>query len=208
MQSGHKLFIGDFVSKGKIVVIGLNMPRILIAYYLATHGRFSDRFIMDNSVWTAKNLSRELNPGILTFGYNMVFCKEFRNVVLHRLHRNPIKYVVGRALFRPLDSLYINTSPENIGGGLYFQHGFSTIVAARSIGENCHINQQVTVGYVGHDAPVLGNSVVISAGSIVIGNVTVGDSAVVGAGAVVTKDVAPMQVVGGVPARPLRYRMR
>ena len=109
------------------------------------------------------------------------------------------------ALFRPLDSLYINTSPENIGGGLYFQHGFSTIVAARSIGDNCHINQQVTVGYVGHDAPVLGNDVVISAGSIVIGNVTVGDGAVVGAGAVVTKDVASKQVVGGVPARPLHY---
>lgn len=36
--------------------------------------------------------------------------------------------------------------------------------------------------------------------------VTIGDGAVVGSRAVVTKDVAPYTIVGGVPAKPIRKR--
>jgi len=44
----------------------------------------------------------------------------------------------------------------------------------------------------------------IGAGVIVTGGVTIGKGAVVAAGAVVTKDVAPMTIVGGVPAKLIR----
>ena len=50
---------------------------------------------------------------------------------------------------------------------------------------------------------VVGDNVWIGAGATVVGGVTIGDRAVIAAGAVVTRDVAPGQVVGGVPARPL-----
>ena len=37
-------------------------------------------------------------------------------------------------------------------------------------------------------------------------NIEIGDGAVIGARAVVTKDVAPYTIVGGVPAKPIRRR--
>ena len=43
-------------------------------------------------------------------------------------------------------------------------------------------------------------------GSTILPGVTVGDGAAVGAGAVVSKDVAPYTIVGGVPAKPIRER--
>lgn len=52
----------------------------------------------------------------------------------------------------------------------------------------------------------IGNDVWIGHNAIVIAGVTVGDGAVIGAGAVVTKDVDPYTIVGGVPARPLKKR--
>lgn len=52
----------------------------------------------------------------------------------------------------------------------------------------------------------IGNDVWIGTNAIILDGVTIGDGAVVGAGAVVTKDILPYAIVGGVPAKLIRYR--
>ena len=52
----------------------------------------------------------------------------------------------------------------------------------------------------------IGNDVWIGYEAVVLAGVTIGDGAVIGARAVVTKDVPPYAVVGGVPARLIRRR--
>lgn len=53
---------------------------------------------------------------------------------------------------------------------------------------------------------VIGSDVWIGYEAVILSGVTIGDGAVVGARAVVTKDVPPYTVVGGVPARPIKKR--
>lgn len=53
---------------------------------------------------------------------------------------------------------------------------------------------------------IIGNDVWIGYGAVILSGVTVGDGAIIGARAVVTKDVPPYTIVGGVPARQIRKR--
>lgn len=53
---------------------------------------------------------------------------------------------------------------------------------------------------------VVGNDVWLGYGCMIMSGVTIGDGAIVAAGAVVTKDVEPYSIVGGVPAKVIRNR--
>lgn len=93
-----------------------------------------------------------------------------------------------------------------IGGGLVFQHGFSTIIFCKRIGNQCIINQQVTIGESGGGIPSIGNNVRIYAGAKVLGGITIGDDVVIGANAVVVNDIPSHSMVVGVPAKIIKTR--
>ena len=126
----------------------------------------------------------------------MTYYPEFRNLFYHRIGFLRFFLIL---LCRPMSSLYIMT--KDIGPGLFIQHGFSTIISAKSIGKNCWINQQVTIGYSNRtDCPTIGDNVSIKAGAKIIGKVSIGDNSIVGANAVVVRSVPNDCTVVGIPA--------
>jgi serine O-acetyltransferase len=131
---------------------------------------------------------------------------EFRTLYYYRLRRAgslTAAFAGVAAIFWPGERT-LHLACSEIGPGLFIQHGFATIIAARRLGANCWVNQQVTIGFTEQDQrPVLGDNVFVYAGAKVFGDVTIGDGATVGANAVVLTDVPPEYTAVGVPARLL-----
>ena len=134
------------------------------------------------------------------FIFLMSFYPEYRNLFYKRIGKI---HLIINLLCPKMNTLFIATN--DIGPGLFIQHGFATIIAAKSIGKDCWINQQVTIGYSNKtDTPELGDNVVVNAGAKIIGKVKVGKNSIVGANAVVVKNVPDNCTVVGVPAYIIR----
>lgn len=105
------------------------------------------------------------------------------------------------------------------------QIGFSSKIFYANIGKYCSISWDVSIGGPNHRFDnitsytwgmmeelcektecCIGNDVWIGAGSIIHRGVRIGDGAVVASGAVVTRDVMPYEMVGGVIAKHLKWR--
>ena len=66
--------------------------------------------------------------------------------------------------------------------------------------------EKVTEAWDNRGDIVIGNDVWIGYEAVILSGVTIGDGAIIGTRAVVTKDVPPYTIVGGVPAKPIRKR--
>jgi serine O-acetyltransferase len=146
-------------------------------------------------------------------------CRIFRLwELMHRLHRAGIPLLpdLARKYIRLVYACDLPCSVE-LGAGVCFPHnGLGVVVHERArIGDNCTIYQNVTIGGDGRgraraagaqSAPAIGNRVIIYAGAVVGGPITIGDGAIIGANAVVLESVPANTTVGGVPARVLKRR--
>ncbi|MFD2370331.1 CatB-related O-acetyltransferase [Brevibacillus sp. GCM10020057] len=118
-------------------------------------------------------------------------------------------------------NIIVGRNTYALGGGM--------ITGNTYIGRYCSISLNVNLGSSNHNIQALGTGILthdmwhgeqedlgeptyvgcdvwIGLNATVLGGVKVGHGAVIGAGAVVTKDVPPYAVVGGVPARIIKYR--
>lgn len=99
-----------------------------------------------------------------------------------------------------------------INGGCHFQDQ-----GGITLGDDCLIGHNVVFATLNHfiepseraslqPAPILlGKKVWVGSSSTILQGVTIGDNAIIAAGSVVTKDVPANAIVGGVPARLIRY---
>lgn len=112
---------------------------------------------------------------------------------------------------------YGNTIGINLKakGKITFPHPHNIVRNNVTIGKNCVIYQNVTLGKKGtfylddgniNDYPNIGDNVIIYAGAMIIGNVKIGNNVIVGANSVVTIDVPDNSIVGGIPAKILKKR--
>ena len=94
------------------------------------------------------------------------------------------------------------------GHGLVLGYGGLGVVvhSLAVIGNNVHIDQNVTIGGSGTQGgvPLIGNNVYIGAGAKVLGPIEIGSGSIVGANAVAISSVPPKSLVVGVPARVVK----
>lgn len=96
----------------------------------------------------------------------------------------------------------------SLGGGLLMPHPNGVVIHPdATIGVNCLIFQQVTIGAGGRRGlPRIGGHVDIGAGAKILGGVVVGDHARIGANSVVIDDIPAGATAVGIPARLVKLK--
>lgn len=101
----------------------------------------------------------------------------------------------------------ISTQAQIGDGTVFYHHGVGCVVHELcTIGEACRIFGNVTIGCKWAEnkepglPPKIGNNVMIGAGAVILGHISVGDNSIIGANAVVLKNVPENSIAVGVPA--------
>ena len=133
-------------------------------------------------------------------------CEYYKNLkrknILQKIARYYYAYMLMKDRIRYGFSIPLNV----FGPGLSIAHIGSMVVNDKArIGQNCRIQESVTIGATNGSAkaPTIGNNVFIGSGARIIGDISVGDNVAIGANAVVVKDVESGITVGGVPAKKI-----
>ena len=99
------------------------------------------------------------------------------------------------------------------GYGLRIMHlsgGGGARIGAKRVGNYCGFNAGVLIGTTNeaNSRPTIGDFVAFGPGAKAFGNITIGNNVFVAPNAVVTKDVPDNCIVGGVPAKILKYKYK
>ncbi len=138
--------------------------------------------------------------------------------VRHTFYTNVLRLKKHPTATIGMNNIFFSPWKITIGEGTRIH--FGCILDGRcglQIGSHCDISFGVRIFTLQHDIDnpsynskggkvTIGNYSCIETGSIILPGITIGEGAVVAAGAVVTKDVPPYTLVGGVPAKFIRQR--
>lgn len=157
-------------------------------------------FARDPSAGSVSDVTR------FSVGFRIVRAYRRQHWLYARGHRTLALWLAKRSRIRYGADIH---PAAKIGRRFTVDHGIGVVVGGTTIiGDDCLMYQNATLGMTGKHGgkrhPTLGNGVLVGAGSILLGAITVGDGAYIGAGSVVVDDVPADTTVVGNPARVVR----
>jgi len=192
-------------------VVGLGVRGIFYRLILRMDGwaaiengvrlRFADQICLGHGVYLDQGVYLHACPKGIEIGENTIV---MHGAVLHVYNFRDLPHAgirIGRDSLVGEYSVIRGQGGVEIGDRVYTSP-FTQIIAVNHVfddAERPFIEQGISAQGI-----VIEDDVWLGAGAVVTDGVRIGKGAVVAAGAVVTKDVPPHTVVGGVPAKPLR----
>lgn len=157
-------------------------------------------FARDPSAGSVADVTR------FSVGFRIVRAYRQQHWLYERGHRTLALWLAKRSRIRYGADIH---PAAKIGRRFTVDHGIGVVVGGTTIiGDDCLMYQNATLGMTGKHGgkrhPTLGNGVLVGAGSILLGAITVGDGAYIGAGSVVVDNVPANTTVVGNPARVVR----
>lgn len=170
--------------------------------------------IIKNNLRSVKTILKYPNIHIahgVEIGLNCNFGKNiklYKNVVIVNSIVDDYSYIGGNSEIKNCSiGKFCSIAPDvKIGLGMHPTDKISTYPGFYSQSAS----GVVKIGYdpliIEEKRVIVGNDVWIGTRSMIIDGVIIGNGAIIAAGSVVTKDVKPYEVVGGVPAKNIKYR--
>ncbi len=142
--------------------------------------------------------------------FALIFYPGFACVFWYRFNRYLYQKKIPGAMLLGVIRQYIFSNDisyiAEIGPGLRLVHLIDIVIGGRvKIGRNVTIFNGVTIGFKevngGKSMPVIGNNVVLSTGSKIVGDIKIGNDVIVGALTLCNKSVPDNSVAYGIPAK-------
>jgi acetyltransferase-like isoleucine patch superfamily enzyme len=168
-------------------------------------------WLIKSRILLFKNRSKSLKIGYLSKLHNVkigMYTTIYDEVTISNSQLDDYVYIASKTNISNCKiGKFCSIGPNvKVGLAIHPTNFLSTFPAFFSTRKQCQITFSDMDYFEEATTNTIGNDVWIGAYSVILGNVTIGDGAIIAAGSIVTKDVAPYSIVGGVPAKLIKKR--